>query len=639
MPNGLTPEQLAFVQHDPHNPARMLAGPGTGKSRTCVEYLAKLVEQDDKLRVKMLTFTRAATKEFTDKLTAAEIAGRVLTPSTVHGFALSVLMHLTDANIPRPIRIPDVWETKNLIHPHLSRLLTDQGHKVTPSEVSSLELSMAAGWQALDPAHAPIPADNPLRQAYQGQWERHRRIFAYLLLAELPYQAKVAVENFDPTDYGVDLLLVDEYQDLNAADIGLLKALAANGVTIVAIGDDDQSIYSWRQAAPQGIRDFQNEFGARDDYPLTVSQRCGTHILTVAQAVIAKATDRPAKQALTPRDGAPTGTIHLLRFANGDIEANGVANIIARRVELGVAPSDIAVLVRSSLPAWTKPLKNALQERAINLSSIDWVAEALGHEVFRRGRAMALLAVDLSDSLAWWSLMHLERGIGPALPASIYNDVRARETFAQALQRITETSDHSLANGKVKRLTLFRTNVTESLTSFDPASAELGQYGWGGWLLERLVYPTEEIKRVLEMVGEYLISSDGKIDRETGADSLRTFLGQIEPIAKDLAAGQADGVRIMTMAASKGLTVNTAIVMGVDREIVPLPRATDEEEERRLLYVALTRATDMCIMTFARRRYGAQGMLGGANQGQRMPSEFLSGVIEAEDGLTAIARL
>ena len=86
------------------------------------------------------------------------------------------------------------------------------------------------------------------------------------------------------------------------------------------------------------------------------------------------------------------------------------------------------------------------------------------------------------------------------------------------------------------------------------------------------------------------------------------FLGQLEPIARDLAT-QSDAVRIMTMTASKGLTVNTCVVMGVERNLIPHPRAR-VDEERRLLYVAMTRATDMCVLTFARRRRGQIARLG-----------------------------
>ena len=446
------------MEHDPHAPGRIFAGPGTGKSRTCVEYLAKLVKAGNALRVRMLTFTRATTKEFTQRLTAAELGGKVLTPSTIHGFALSVLTRMRDADLPEPLRIPDAWENKHLVRPHLADLLNRRGHtdrtgrRITPSTVEDLELSMAAGWQSLDPSRGTYPVDDPLRLAYLGQWERHRRAFGYVLLAELPYQAKRIVENLEARDYGVDLLLVDEYQDLNAADIGFFKALADRGVTIVAIGDDDQSIYSWREAAPQGIRQFPTEFGARDDYPLTISQRCGTSIIAIAQAVIAKATDRPEKVRLTARPGAPEGACNLLRFANGDAEATGVAATIADRLAEGIAASEIAVLVRSSIPAWTHPLRAALEERGIKLSSIDWAKEALAERSLRQGRALALLAVNIEDSLAWWSLMFLERGIGKALSMAVYDDIRAGETFGTALLRISEGGGHVKRLGSAARI-------------------------------------------------------------------------------------------------------------------------------------------------------------------------------------------
>ncbi len=148
----LTPEQLAFVNHDPSHHARVLAGPGTGKSFTSVAYLERLARERPDLRTRMLTFTRAATAEFAKKMGDAQLEGLGVTPpATVHAFALSVLMHAKGANVPIPLRIPDSWELKTLIRPHLARRLKAAGHqRATPTLIKDLEEEMAAGWESLD---------------------------------------------------------------------------------------------------------------------------------------------------------------------------------------------------------------------------------------------------------------------------------------------------------------------------------------------------------------------------------------------------------------------------------------------------------------------------------------------------------
>ena len=133
--------------------------------------------------------------------------------------------------------------------------------------------------------------------------------------------------------------------------------------------------------------------------------------------------------------------------------------------------------------------------------------------------------------------------------------------------------------------------------------ANLDELGWGGWLLRQL--PKDqmggEAVRLLELVGE-------AIDPQNG---FNYFLSQLEPIGRDLST-QSAGVRIMSMSASKGLTVNSSFVMGVETGIMPHPRG-DENEERRLLYVAMTRATDVCVLTSAGRRTGPTARHGSAN--------------------------
>ena len=123
------------------------------------------------------------------------------------------------------------------------------------------------------------------------------------------------------------------------------------------------------------------------------------------------------------------------------------------------------------------------------------------------------------------------------------------------------------------------------------------------------------------------------------ADSLDRYLSQIQPLSEDLAQAQSDGVRFMRMVGSKGLTVKATIVAGVDNDLVPRPEQ-DLSEERRLLYVAMTRSTDSLFLTWANRRRGPGARAGHANPGRRTFSEFLrGGPVESEDGSVFIRRL
>jgi DNA helicase-2/ATP-dependent DNA helicase PcrA len=145
---------------------------------------------------------------------------------------------------------------------------------------------------------------------------------------------------------------------------------------------------------------------------------------------------------------------------------------------------------------------------------------------------------------------------------------------------------------------------------------------------------SDDARHMFEMVGGAIPATEG----------LTGFLSQLEPVGRDLAATEGKGVRMMTMNSSKGLTVNTALVLGVEEGIVPLDRkGVDVEEERRLLYVAMTRATDMCVLTYAQRRFGPSARIGATNVGTRNRSPFIANLPfragDAEVGPAWVARL
>lgn len=145
----------------------------------------------------------------------------------------------------------DDWETDNIIEATLARRLS-----IGKRDVKKLFSELAANWESLNPAE-PTNVTAASRARFMGGWREHRQLLGYALLAELPYALRAALRDH-PDLEGIDyrVLVVDEYQDLNACDLDVLQRLAARGCAIVAAGDDDQSIYSFRKAHPEGIRNF-----------------------------------------------------------------------------------------------------------------------------------------------------------------------------------------------------------------------------------------------------------------------------------------------------------------------------------------------------------------------------------------------
>ena len=426
-----TPEQQEILGYEPDRHARVLAGPGTGKSATLVALIDRLLEGVPAPRVRLLTFTRAATGELAKKVSEhpAVAAER---PSTIHSFAISVLLRNPGAaDFPEPLRIADPWEYETLLRPTLARRAG-----VGVRELDRLVREMAAAWESLQP-EVDDRVDPRTRARFLGAWDEHRRIYGYTLLAELPYALRQALLDHPILDgVAYDLLVVDEYQDLNACDLAVLHLLADRGCSLIGAGDDDQSIYSFRKAAPEGIRRFPDEYQGSADFTLSISQRCGSDIIDWATFVIEGDPDRPPRPRLEPADGSPPGEVALLAFDGQVAEARGVARLVENLIhEEDVPAAEILVLVRSDYNKhFSRLIEHELDARGIQSSDPEYIERMLAEVPNRWMLAAFRLLVHRTDSLAWATLLHLTDGIGEAFITYIYERARAeRVQFGTAL--------------------------------------------------------------------------------------------------------------------------------------------------------------------------------------------------------------
>jgi len=340
---SLTDEQNKVVQHNSAEHGRVLAGPGTGKSATAVALAGKIYLENPDAKIKFLTFTRAATSELDKKLSDSP-AGSMGRPSTVHSFSISNLLRNPGcASFPQPLRIPDKHEYKMLIRPHLA---AKSGFGLR--QLDKLVAEMSSKWESLDP-HENAAITVTERARFMGVWHEHRRLFGYTLIQELPDLFRCALRDHEDLE-GIyyELLIVDEYQDLNACDLELLRRLADRGVSVLAIGDDDQSIYSFRKAHPEGIRRFLKEYGSDNDYKLTVCHRSPLNITDWAQYVIMGDPDREPRDPPACKVESQSAQIALLKFRGNQSEALGVADLVKWLNDTkGVPTSEILILTRT----------------------------------------------------------------------------------------------------------------------------------------------------------------------------------------------------------------------------------------------------------------------------------------------------
>jgi DNA helicase-2/ATP-dependent DNA helicase PcrA len=625
-----TPEQEVILGYEPGHHARVLAGPGTGKSATVVALIDQLLENVPAPRVRLLTFTRAATGELAQKV-SEHPAVTTERPSTIHSFAISVLLRNPGAaDFPEPLRMADDWEYANLVRPTLARRAG-----VTVTELDRLIREMAAAWESLAPGE-DARVSPEARARFLGAWDEHRRIYGYTLLAELPYalrQALIDHPDLEGIDY--DLLVVDEYQDLNACDLEALHLLAERGCSVIGAGDDDQSIYSFRKAAPQGIRRFLNDYPGADDFTLSVSQRCGSAIIDWAMFVIEGDPDRPHRPRLHAAEDAPPGEVALLAFDGHVAEARGVAALVQALIEEERVPAgQILVLLRSDFNNhFSRLIELQLHDLGIECSDPEAIENLLAEPDNRWLLAAFRLLVNRDDSLAWASLLRLRTGIGESFATYIYDRARAARTqFGSALLAAYNEGFDGAPAAPAGRATSLIQSMIAWLDQIEVPEDDGTQ--WGSWIVQTSGGPI--VPEPTEALQELLLALDETAEPK---QDLGRYLGQVAPLGKDRGLAQSDCVRIMTMGGAKGLTVQAAIVAALEDEIIPR-QEPPLDEERRLLYVALTRARQHVFGTWARRRTGPTARVGGGQAvTRRSLTRFLrDGPVTSEDGATFIQR-
>lgn len=281
-----------------------------------------------------------------------------------------------------------------------------------------------------------------------------------------------------------------------------------------------------------------------------------------------------------------------------------------------------------SIPAWTRDLKQAFEDRAIPLAPAADVKAVLADRGVRTGLAVGQLKQNRTDSLAWRALLAITPGIGNTAVDYVYNS-SVDGSFAERLLSLRDDGFPNLRNAAKVIAAIDEMLELVNAAEQEPDTPETG---WAEWLVNRIGETRfgDEALALFRAVGEQL-----------GQDELTKLINEFEPTLKELSSSALDGVRIMTMGMSKGLTLDTAIIIGVDTANVPSPRG-DESEELRLLYVALTRATGMTIVSYANRRRGATARVGLPNVwDQREQSPFMAALSDAhcEDGDTFVRTL
>jgi DNA helicase-2/ATP-dependent DNA helicase PcrA len=396
-------------------------------------------------------------------------------------------------------------------------------------------------------------------------------------------------------------------------------------------------------AHPEGIRRFPQDYGGARELALEVCKRCDQEIVDLG-LFVARQDFRRIDKPLRAEDGRTGAEIAILRFRDQNEEAQGVAGLCRHLIgDRGLQPDQILILLRSDHNgAFSSVLRQVLDAREVPVGIATADTNPLNAPAGRQVLAFLRLLDNDADHLAWRTLLNLRNnGLGPGAVDTVYGVARARNArFAAALQMISE--DPSLGGrqgGRIKTEVEAIKAISQELSGLLPSQEENGEdrdlTETIEQIVRRLVGDQTERQAIEHQFGLAIQAAEPGSVKEL----VRALEVSREDIEQELDAGK---VNILTMHKAKGLTAEAVIVVAAEDEYLP-GRADGEavDDERRLLYVSLTRARHHLFITYSERRTGAQRHTGRTSgQLRRSLTRFLrDGPIAPQIGMTYVGDL
>ncbi len=678
----LNHEQLEAVLTT-RGPLLVLAGAGSGKTRVITYRLAYLIQEGvSPKNILCVTFTNKAAHEMQER--ARGLVGRQVrgaTISTFHALGVKILRTYPEEVGLRPgFSITDSAEQIGTIKRILRSLHVDDRRFDAKRILTLIGHAKNAGVNAeqfrlLEGELIHLPEEQQEEEDYQlitievyDHYEKALRIqnvvdFDDLLLLTtglLKSNPTVRAKLQERWHY----LMVDEYQDTNRAQLELMRLIAGERQNLCVVGDDDQSIYGWRGADVSNILGFADHFDGAKTVMLLTNYRSTGHILEVANTIIEQNTERYDKRL---RAAAGEGDlVRITSVEDEEAEAEGVANAILALMAQGVPPADMAVLFRSNV-----------QSRAVEL------ALRTAHVPYRVVGGMDLFDKrEIKDALAYLKLLHNpddeqslrrivnypSRGIGDTSLKKVDDWARERHiSLPEALEQVHQVE--SLSNRSADAVGEFVTLMREHRRLIGRRKAStLTKKLLGAVRLEETLLASSDnattaarrvdnMREIIRQVERYekrikkskkLAAFESQLEEteaeeeeddtfsEQDAASLGGFLSDIALSGMDDSSSkdeQQDRVVLSTIHASKGLEWDNVFLVGVEEELLPHRRTLEGDgevsEERRLAYVAVTRARKNLTVSYAENR---------TRFGQIVPrtrSRFLEGLPEESVNMEA----
>lgn len=600
-----------------YGPLLVLAGAGTGKTRVITTRIANLIANGvDPQHILAVTFTNKAAKEMKERLEhilSKDVANQI-TVGTFHSFCIRLLhQHISKIGYSSEFSIANETYQADLLRNIVAELKIS-GEGCNPGLWQSL-ISKAKG-EMIGPDEfcERFPAVPRIRDAAKVYAHYQKRLkqmslvdfddILNLVLKIWNEFPEVLAEHRNKYQY----LLIDEYQDTNIVQLNLVSRLAAPKNNLCVVGDDDQSIYAWRGATITNILAFDQQFPNAKVIRLEQNYRSMGNILNAANHVIVRNKTRHSKVLRTTKNEGEK--IKIVRCSSDDEEAECIANYIREQYpSFEQNYNNFAVLFRSNKQA-------RLLELHFRRASIPYTV--IGANSFFKTKeiqdivSMLQLINNHSDDLSLLRIINVPpRHIG--------------DTSLNHLKETAKTLHKRLFNTLINNEFLHKINskTSESIqqfhqlfTTYTKIFKETGSLATTlRNLLTELKYmesipqmytPRENALRRLENIEDFLLYVE-RYEQRVGHSDLKSFLDSLSLLDNNDSKQETNqpAVSLITVHASKGLEFPVVIIAGMERDIFPNERAVQEgmlEEERRLFYVAVTRAQIQCLLTYAETR-------------------------------------
>lgn len=631
---GLNPQQLEAITL-PHESALVLAGAGSGKTRVLTTRIAHLIasNQASPYGILAVTFTNKAAKEMLTRIAAMlPVSTRGMWVGTFHGLCHRLLRtHFQEASLIQTFQILDVADQLSLIKRILKGLSVDD-KRFPPRQVQwfinhAKEAGLRASAVEADDAYSRQLVE--FYQAYEQQCNKEQVVdFAELLLRCYELLSRNELLR---THYCARFkhILVDEFQDTNALQYKWLKLLAGQGTetpaTVFVVGDDDQSIYAFRGADTGNMAAFEQDFQVKNIIRLEQNYRSHGNILDAANALIAHNSNRLGKNLWTADEhGEP---IRVYSATSDIAEAEFIIDEIKSLHAEGIALSQMALLYRSN--AQSRVLEHGLFNAALPYRVYGGMRFYERLEIKHALAYLRLIANPDDDNALLRVINFPARGIGPRSVEKLQDAAQqlGGSLWAAALMQcgdVGATADKKPKKGVAEfvRLILQLQQGCEG----QPLPVIVEQMLENSGLVRHYQAEKEGADR-LENLHELINAATGFV-HEAEQDGLTEFLAHATLEAGEHQAGNSqDALQLMTVHAAKGLEFHSVFLSGLEESLFPHENSSQEEkgleEERRLMYVAMTRARRRLYLSFAQSR-----MLHGQTR-YHIASRFLDEMPEA----------